>query len=92
MSKSTTVSIALDEEAFVVFQNASEIVSKAGIRVPTGQLVQRMINAELSRLSARKIAHRFLKSVMEQVRTLAGQDLDDEEDGSIPTVPLPKAE
>jgi hypothetical protein len=29
MSKSTTVSIALDEEAYVVFQNASEIVSKA---------------------------------------------------------------
>jgi hypothetical protein len=92
MSKSTTVSIALDEEAFVVFQNASEIVSKAGIRVPTGQLVQTMINAEISRLSARKIAQRFLKSVMEQVGALAGQDFDEEEDDTIPTVPLPKAE
>ena len=56
MSKSTTISIALDEDAYLVFQNASEIVSKAGIRVPTGQLVQTMINAEISRLSARKIA------------------------------------
>jgi hypothetical protein len=92
MSKSTTVSIALDEEALVVFQNASEIVSKAGIRVPTGQLVQTMINAEISRLSARKIAQRFLKSVMEQVGALAGQDFDEEEDDTIPTVPLPKAE
>jgi hypothetical protein len=92
MSKSTTVSVALDEETYVVFQNASEIVSKAGIRVPTGQLVQTMINAEISRLSARKIAQRFLKSVMEQVGALAGQDLDEEEDDTIPTVSLPEAE
>jgi hypothetical protein len=61
MSKSTTITVALDEEAYVVFQNASEIVSKAGIRVPTGQLVQTMLNAEMSRLSVRKIAQRFLK-------------------------------
>jgi hypothetical protein len=73
MSKSTTISIALDEDAYLVFQNASEIVSKAGIRVPTGQLVQTMINAEISRLSARKIAQRFLKSVMEQVGALAAK-------------------
>ena len=72
MSKSTTVSIALDENAYLVFQNASEIVSKVGIRVPTGQLVQTMINAEISRLSARKIAQRFLKSVMDQVRCARG--------------------
>ena len=51
MSKSTTVTVSLDEDAYGVFQGASEIVSKAGIRVPTGQLVQTMINAEMSRLS-----------------------------------------
>jgi hypothetical protein len=90
MSKSTTISIALDEDAYLVFQNASEIVSKAGIRVPTGQLVQTMINAEISRLSARKIAQRFLKSVMEQVGALAGQNLDEEEDDTIPSMSLPK--
>src|SRR5215510_1162672 len=90
MNKPTPVSIALDEDAYVVFQNASEIVSKAGIRVPTGQLVQTMINAEISRLSAWKIAQRFLKSVMEQVGAVAGQDLDEEEDDSIPTVPYQK--
>jgi hypothetical protein len=92
MSKSTTITVALDEEAYVVFQNASEIVSKAGIRVPTGQLVQTMLNAEMSRLSARKIAQRFLKSVMEQIRALAGQELDEEEDDAVPSLSLPKAE
>jgi hypothetical protein len=90
MSKSTTITVALDEEAYVVFQNASEIVSKAGIRVPTGQLVQTMLNAEMCRLSARKIAQRFLKSVMEQVGALAGQDPDEEEDDTIATVTLPE--
>jgi hypothetical protein len=92
MSKSTTITVALDEEAYVVFQNASEIVSKAGIRVPTGQLVQTMLNAEMFRLSARKIAQRFLKSVMEQVGALAGQEFDDEEDDTVPSISLPKAE
>jgi arginyl-tRNA synthetase len=92
MSKSTTVTVALDEEAYVVFQNASEIVSKAGIRVPTGQLVQTMLNAEMCRLSARKIAQRFLKSVMEQVGALAGQELDEEEDDTVPSISLPKTE
>jgi hypothetical protein len=92
MSKSTTITVALDEEAYVVFQNASEIVSKAGIRVPTGQLVQTMLNAEMSRLSARKIAQRFLKSVMEQVGALAGQEFDEEEDDAVPSLSVPKAE
>jgi hypothetical protein len=85
MSKSTTISIALDENAYLLFQNASEIVSKAGIRVPTGQLVQTMINAEISRLSARKMAQRFLRSVM-QVGALAGQNPDEEEDDTIPSM------
>jgi cell division GTPase FtsZ len=92
MSKSTTVTVALDEDAYSVFQSASEIVSKAGIRVPTGQLVQTMINAELSRLSARDIAQRFLKSIMKQVGILSGQSPDDEEDDTIPTVSAPKAD
>jgi cell division GTPase FtsZ len=92
MSKSTTVTVSLDEDAYGVFQSASEIVSKAGIRVPTGQLVQTMINAELSRLSARDIAQRFLKSIMKQVGILSGQSPDDEEDDTIPTVSAPKAD
>jgi hypothetical protein len=92
MSKSTTVTVSLDEHAYGVFQMASEIVSKAGIRVPTGQLVQTMINAEMSRLSAREIAQRFLKSIMKQVGVLSGQNPDDDEDNTIPTISAPKAE
>ena len=88
MSKSTTVTVSLDEDAYGVFQTASEIVSKAGIRVPTGQLVQTMINAEMSRLSAREIAQRFLKSIMKQIGVLSGQHADDDEDDTIPTIPL----
>ena len=92
MSKSTTITVALDQDAYLVFQNASEIVSKAGIRVPTGQLVQTMLNAEMSRLSARRIAQRFLKSVMEQVGALAGQEPDEEEDDAVPSFSLPRTE
>jgi hypothetical protein len=92
MSKSTNVTVSLDEEAYGVFQTASEIVSKAGIRVPTGQLVQAMINAEMSRLSAREIAQRFLKSIMKQIGVLSSQHSDDDENETIPTSSAPKAE
>jgi hypothetical protein len=44
--------------------------------------VETLINAEMSRLSPRKVAHRFLKSVMEAVGALArdvsADDLDEE--------------
>jgi hypothetical protein len=92
MSKSTFVTVSLDQDAYGVFQAASEIVSKAGIRVPTGQLVQTMINAEMSRLSAREIAQRFLKSIMKQIGVLPGQHSDDDEDETIPSISAPKAE
>ena len=92
MSKSTTVSVSLDEDAYGVFQAASEIVSKAGTRVPTGQLVQTMLNAEIPRLSAREIAQRFLKSIMKQVGALTSQNPDDDEDDTIPSISAPKAE
>ncbi len=86
MSKSTTVTVSLDEDAYGVFQAASEIVSKAGIRVPTGQLVQTMLNAEISRISAREIAQRFLKSLMKQVGALADQDPEQDEEDTIPII------
>jgi hypothetical protein len=34
MSKSTTVTVSLDEDAYGVFQTASEIVSKASVCPP----------------------------------------------------------
>jgi hypothetical protein len=67
MNKSANVSVALDDDAYAAFKEASEIVLKAGIRVATSQLVQTMINAEMSRLNPRKIAQRFLKCILQQV-------------------------
>lgn len=82
--KPANVTVTLDEDTFSIFKEASEIVEKAGIRVPTSQLVQTMLNAESQRLSPRKIAQRFLKSVMEQLGGLRGSTLDDEDDDKIP--------
>lgn len=78
------VTVTLDEDTFSVFKEASEIVEKAGIRVPTNQLVQVMLNAEGQRLSPRKVAQRFLKSVIAQIGGLRGNALEDEDDDKIP--------
>ena len=80
MNKSANVTVELDDDAYAAFKEASEIVLKAGIRVPTSQLVQTMINAEMSRLNPRKIAQRFLKCILQQVGGLAGTVLDDEDE------------
>jgi hypothetical protein len=55
-------------------------------------LVQTMINAEISRLSAREISQRFLKSIMKQVGILSGQNPDEDDDDTIPTISASKAE
>lgn len=79
-NKPANVTVTLDEDTFATFKEASEIVEKAGIRVPTSQLVQTMINAEMSRLNPRKVAQRFLKSIMQQIGGLRRNAIDDEED------------
>lgn len=84
--KTANVTVTLDEDTFSIFKEASEIVEKAGIRVPTGQLVQTMLNAESQRLSPRKIAQRFLKSIMEQIGGLRGSALDEEDDDKMPAL------
>jgi hypothetical protein len=76
----------LDDDAYAAFKEASEIVFKAGIRVPTSQLVQTMINAEMTGLNPRKIAQRFLKCILQQVGGLASGALDDEDDEQMPEV------
>ena len=83
-TKSSNVTVTLDDDTFATFREASEIVEKAGIRVPTSQLVQTMLNAEMQRLSARKIAQRFLKSIIQQIGGLRGSVLDDEDDDRVP--------
>jgi len=85
-TKPASVTVTLDEDTFAIFKEASVIVEKAGIRVPTSQLVQTMINAESQRLSSRKIAQRFLKSIMEQIGGLRGSALDDEDEDKIPSL------
>ncbi|MCK9588520.1 MAG: hypothetical protein WC003_15925 [Terrimicrobiaceae bacterium] len=88
-TKPANVTVTLDEDTFATFTEASKIVEQAGIRVPTSQLVQTMLNAEIQRLSARKIAQRFLKSVIQQIGGLQNGALDDEE--TIPQVRAAKA-
>lgn len=83
-TKTASVTVTLDEDTFATFKQASEIVEKAGIRVPTNQLVQTMLNAEMTRLNPRKVAQRFLKSIMQQIGGLRGSTLDDEDDDQIP--------
>ncbi|MBN8711365.1 MAG: hypothetical protein BGO12_14470 [Verrucomicrobia bacterium 61-8] len=84
--KPANVTVTLDEDTFAIFKEASQIVENAGIRVPTSQLVQTMLNAESQRLSPRKIAQRFLKSLMEQIGGLRRGALEDEEDEKIPSL------
>jgi len=85
-TKPANVTVTLDEDTFATFKEASEIVEKAGIRVPTSQLVQTMLNAEIQRMSARKIAQRFLKSVIQQIGGFQNGALDDEDEETIPQV------
>jgi hypothetical protein len=87
MNKSANITVELDDDAYAAFKEASEIVLKAGIRVSTSQLVQTMINAEMTRLNPRKIAQRFLKCILQQVGGLAGSALDDEDDEQMPEIP-----
>jgi len=90
-TKPANVTVTLDDDTFATFKEASEIVEKAGIRVPTSQLVQTMLNAEIQRLSARKIAQRFLKSVIQQIGGLQNGALADEDEETIPQVRATKA-
>ena len=90
-TKPANVTVTLDEDTFATFTEASKIVEQAGIRVPTSQLVQTMLNAEIQRLSARKIAQRFLKSVIQQIGGLQNGALDDEDEETIPQVRATKA-
>jgi len=90
-TKPANVTVTLDEDTFATFKEASDIVEKAGIRVPTSQLVQAMLNAEIQRLSARKIAQRFLKSVIQQIGGLQSGALADEDEETVPQVRAAKA-
>ncbi len=93
---SKPVTITLDQDTYDTFRDATNLVNQAGIRVPTSQLVETLVNAELSRLSARKIAQRFLKSIVQQVSgvrpSLAREEEEDGDDlPKFPPLPGPPA-
>ena len=83
-TKPTAVTVTLDKETLETFCEATEMVEKAGIRVPIGQLVQTMLNTEIRLHSPQKIAQRFLKSVMQQIGGLSPSSFHEEDETQLP--------
>ena len=73
------MNIKLDDDIYKTFVNAAETVSKNGIKVSVPQLAETIINAELSGMDSKKIAKRFLKSLMSQLAS-ASPETDKEEE------------
>ena len=67
MSKPTTVAVTLDSESYAVFQEAVALTEAAGAKVSVAHLVQHHLQDEIRRQNPRKIAQRFLKSVVRQI-------------------------
>ena len=67
MSKPTTVAVTLDSESYAVFQEAVALTEAAGAKVSVAHLVQHHLQDETRRQNPRKIAQRFLKSVVRQI-------------------------
>lgn len=67
MSKPTTVAVTLDPESFAVFQEAVALTEAAGAKVSVAHLVQHHLQDETRRQNPRKVAQRFLKSVVRQI-------------------------
>jgi hypothetical protein len=67
MSKPTTVAVTLDPESYAIFQEAVALTEGAGAKVTVGQLLQHHLHDEIRKQNPRKIAQRFLKSVVRQI-------------------------
>ena len=67
MTKPTTVAVNLDPESYAIFQEAMTLAESAGAKVTVGHLVQHHLHEEIRRQNPRKIAQRFLKSVVRQI-------------------------
>jgi len=68
MTKPTTVAVNLDPESYAIFQEAMTLAESAGAKVTVGHLVQHHLHEEIRRQNPRKIAQRFLKSVVRQIK------------------------
>jgi hypothetical protein len=68
MTKPTTVAVTLDPESYAIFQEAMTLAESAGAKVTVGHLVQHHLHEEIRRQNPRKIAQRFLRSVVRQIK------------------------
>jgi len=68
MTKPTTVAVNLDPESYAIFQEAMALAESAGAKVTVGHLVQHHLHEEIRRQNPRKIAQRFLRSVVRQIK------------------------
>jgi hypothetical protein len=68
MNKPTTVAVSLDPESYAIFKEAMTLAESAGAKVTVGHLVQHYLQDEIRRQSPRKIAQRFLSSVVRQIK------------------------
>ena len=68
MTKPTTVAVNLDPESYAIFQEAMALAESAGAKVTVGHLVQHHLHEEIRRQNPRKIAQRFLSSVVRQIK------------------------
>jgi len=68
MSKPTTVAVTLDPESYAIFQEAVALTEAAGAKVSVAHLVQHHLHDEIRRQNPRKIAQRFLRSVVRQIK------------------------
>ena len=68
MTKPTTVAVTLDPESYSIFKEAMTLAESAGAKVTVGHLVQHHLHDEIRRQNPRKIAQRFLRSVVQQIK------------------------
>ena len=68
MTKPTTVAVTLDPESYAIFKEAMNLAESAGAKVTVGHLVQHHLHDEIRRQNPRKIAQRFLRSVVRQIK------------------------
>ena len=68
MSKPVTVAINLDPVSYAIFQEAVSLTESAGAKVTVSQLLQHHLHDEIRKQNPRRIAQRFLKSVVQQIK------------------------
>ena len=68
MNKPTTVAVTLNPESYAIFQEAVSLTESAGVKVTVSQLLQHHLHDEIRKQNPRRIAQRFLKSVVQQIK------------------------